>query len=127
MKRLKNTYGDRFSMLVLGEQPPEKIAEFFRTLQFGISTNGWGLNAKSGTVAAFLDFGIPVVVVHDTPYAHHGEVRKGLIRYRGGKSFFQDLEDAKAVFSQQQVSCLELVADQFIEEVRQAFPLAKKK
>lgn len=123
--QLQNAYGDRLSTVVLGEQPPKRIADFFSILRFGLSTNGWGLNAKSGTVAAMLDHGVPVVVLQNTLYASYGEVREGLIRE---ESFFSDLEKARVAVAKQG-PCLQLVADQFLEDLREAAakPLTPKR
>ncbi|HWB61831.1 MAG TPA: hypothetical protein VG733_20280 [Chthoniobacteraceae bacterium] len=62
----------------LGEQPPERIAEFFRTeINFGIATTPWELIGKSASVAAMLEHGLPVIVNRDD--WHFGDVADGAV------------------------------------------------
>ena len=49
-----------------GEQPPERIAEFFcREIDFGIATTPWVLIGKSAAAASMLEHGLPVIVNRD--------------------------------------------------------------
>ena len=64
-EKITREYAGVFEFRKLGEQPPEKIAEFFSTLDFGIATSPWELVGKSATVAAMLEHGLPVVVNRD--------------------------------------------------------------
>ncbi len=58
-------YGDGIGFKRLGEQPLHKISELFAASHFGIATTPWALVGKSGTVAAMLDHGLPVIVNRD--------------------------------------------------------------
>jgi len=65
-KRLAGDYAGAIEFKRLGEQPPEKIAEFFRReIDFGIATTPWALIGKSATVASMLEHGLPVIVNRD--------------------------------------------------------------
>lgn len=68
--QMTHDYGDVFEFQRLGEQPPDKIAEFFSQIDFGISTTPWALIGKSGTVTAMLEHGLPVIVNRDD--VHYG-------------------------------------------------------
>jgi hypothetical protein len=59
---LQNRYRDHAAMIRLGEQPVERISEVLNTADFGIATSPYALIGKSGSVAAMLDHGLPVIV-----------------------------------------------------------------
>ena len=59
---LQNRYRQHAAMVRLGEQPVERISELLNTVDFGIATSPYALIDKSGTVAAMLDHGLPVIV-----------------------------------------------------------------
>jgi hypothetical protein len=54
-----------------GEQPVERISQFLMDMDFGIATTPLALIGKSGTAAAMLEHGLPVIVNRDD------------VRYRG--------------------------------------------
>ena len=64
-EKIARDYSGAFEFRRLGEQPPEKIAEFFAGVEFGIATTPWELVDKSGSVAAMLEHGVPVIVNRD--------------------------------------------------------------
>ncbi|MBC8121701.1 MAG: glycosyltransferase [Gemmatimonadaceae bacterium] len=64
-KELVNRYGSRFTFVRLGEQSPERISEFFHSIDFGIATPPYQLLGKSATVVAMLEHGLPVIVNRD--------------------------------------------------------------
>ena len=65
-QKLTTDYAGAFEFRRHGEQPAEKIAEFFRAeIDFGIATTPWELIGKSATVAAMLEHGLPVIVNRD--------------------------------------------------------------
>jgi glycosyltransferase involved in cell wall biosynthesis len=64
-ERLEREYRDAFTFTRLDEMPPQQIADFFATAHFGIATTPWELIGKSGTTAAMLDAGLPVIVNRD--------------------------------------------------------------
>jgi hypothetical protein len=62
---LQHQYGGRFSFAALGERSAEEISRFLQSIDFGIAMTPWQLIGKSGTTAAMLDHGLPVVVSRD--------------------------------------------------------------
>jgi hypothetical protein len=66
---LQSRYGRHVPMMRLGEQPVERISELLNSVDFGIATSPYALLGKSGTVAAMLDHGLPVIVNReDSPF-----------------------------------------------------------
>jgi glycosyltransferase involved in cell wall biosynthesis len=72
---LTRRFGPEVKLRRLGEQPLEKISQFFSSVDLGVTTTPLSLIGKSGTVAAMLDHGLPVIVsrndvhfrgIHDT-------------------------------------------------------------
>jgi glycosyltransferase involved in cell wall biosynthesis len=64
-RRLQADYGAKIAFLYLGEQPARVISGLLQRGDFGVATSPWQLISKSGTVAAMLDHGLPVVVTRD--------------------------------------------------------------
>ena len=64
-EKITRDYGGAFEFQRLGALPPEKIAEYFSTLDFGIATSPWEIIGKSASVAAMLEHGLPVIVNRD--------------------------------------------------------------
>lgn len=58
---LGRTHGD-ILRICLGEQPADRISQALQALDFGITASPLALVGKSGTVAAMLDHGLPVIV-----------------------------------------------------------------
>lgn len=52
-----------FEPVIMGEQPVEIISSMISATDFGVSTSAFHTIEKSGTVAAFLEYGIPVLCV----------------------------------------------------------------
>ncbi|HEY2122856.1 MAG TPA: hypothetical protein VGH07_04620 [Chthoniobacterales bacterium] len=72
---LTERYGLEIELRRLGEQSLDSISQFFSSIDFGVATTPLSLIGKSGTVAAMLDHGLPVIVsrndvhfrgIHDT-------------------------------------------------------------
>jgi glycosyltransferase involved in cell wall biosynthesis len=59
---ISERYGSRIQLLRFGEQALERISELLLSADFGIATTPLALIEKSGSVAAMLDHGLPVVV-----------------------------------------------------------------
>ena len=59
---LSNNYSSQFVFLRLGEQLPNKISEVLNSIDFGITPTPYLLTGKSGTIAALLEHGLPVIV-----------------------------------------------------------------
>jgi hypothetical protein len=64
-QHIQRRYGDRFSFAALGERPLRDISSFLQSVDFGIAITPWQLIGKSGTTAAMLDHGLPVIVSRD--------------------------------------------------------------
>ena len=62
IRNIKAALGDKLQITTLGEQPAENISDLPQRADIGISTNPWGANGKSGTVAAMVEHGLPVIV-----------------------------------------------------------------
>ena len=62
---LASRYSSRFRFLRLGTQSDTKISQYLNSLDFGIATSPYSLIGKSGSVAAMLEHGLPVVVNRD--------------------------------------------------------------
>lgn len=60
--QLQRQYQDAFEFQKLGELSPQDVADVFAAADFGIATTPWGIIGKSGSVAAMLESGLPVVV-----------------------------------------------------------------
>jgi hypothetical protein len=72
-------YAGRFSFAALGERSPEEISTFLQSIDFGIATTPWSLIGKSGTAAAMLDHGVPVVVTRNDGSTVDGAVPDPLL------------------------------------------------
>lgn len=48
-----------------GEQPPETVAGMLACCDLGLATSPWALMGKSGSAAAFIEAGLPVVVTRN--------------------------------------------------------------
>jgi hypothetical protein len=62
---MTSLYRDKITLIQLGEQPVEIISALLQHADFGVATSPWHLVGKSGTVAAMLDHGLPVVVTRN--------------------------------------------------------------
>lgn len=58
-------YAGWFTFVRLGERSAEQVSDFLQWIDFGIGTTPWAIIGKSGTVAAMLDHGVPVIVNRD--------------------------------------------------------------
>jgi hypothetical protein len=62
---LTRRYGSEIEVRRLGEQSLTDISRFFFSVDLGIATTPLSLIGKSGSVAAMLDHGLPVIVTRD--------------------------------------------------------------
>jgi hypothetical protein len=62
---LRRRYAHQFSFAALGERPAWEVSAFLQGMDFGLATTPWQLIGKSGTTAAMIDHGLPVVVARD--------------------------------------------------------------
>lgn len=64
-KNLAKDYTGRCDFLELGRQSPMQVSRVMQNLDFSIATSPWALIGKSGSTAAMLDHGLPVLVTRD--------------------------------------------------------------
>jgi glycosyltransferase involved in cell wall biosynthesis len=64
-KKMQTDYGAQIAFVELGEQPAHLVSRLMQMADFGIAASPWQLIGKSGTVAAMLDHGLPVIVTRD--------------------------------------------------------------
>jgi glycosyltransferase involved in cell wall biosynthesis len=64
-ERLSREYGGQIVFVKFGEQPGERISGLLQIADFGIATSPWDLIGKSGSAAAMLDHGLPVIVTRE--------------------------------------------------------------
>lgn len=58
-------YAGAFSFAALGEQAPESVSKLLQQADFGIAASPWQLIGKSGSAAAMLEHGLPVIANRD--------------------------------------------------------------
>jgi glycosyltransferase involved in cell wall biosynthesis len=61
-ERMMRDYGDEITFSKFGGQSAERISELLQIADFGIAASPWNLIGKSGSAAAMLDHGLPVIV-----------------------------------------------------------------
>ncbi len=66
-ERMITAHGETCRFVRLGERPAEAISGLINGSDFGVSTSPLCLIGKSGTVAAMLEHGLPVIVNRDHP------------------------------------------------------------
>ena len=64
-QQLEKTYGAQITFVKLGEQPAPVISSLLQAADFGIAASPWQLIGKSGTAAAMLDHGLPIIVTRN--------------------------------------------------------------
>ncbi len=62
--QLQRDYPD-ISFVMLGEQSPEMVSLLMQACDFGIAASAWELIGKSGSAAAMVEHGLPVIVTRD--------------------------------------------------------------
>jgi hypothetical protein len=63
--QLKNKIRDQADVVVAGERPGEEISKILQALDLGLATTPRQVIQKSGSVAAMLQHGLPVLVTRD--------------------------------------------------------------
>jgi hypothetical protein len=71
-QNLQRTLSDRMKFVALGELPPVELSHVLGAVDFGISTSPWAVVYKSGSVAAMIEHGTPVLVTRDDFRLRHG-------------------------------------------------------
>jgi len=64
-QQMEAACGAEFQFRRLGPLPPQAVADFLATSDFGVATTPWAIIGKSASVAAMLDCGLPVIVNRD--------------------------------------------------------------
>jgi hypothetical protein len=64
-RKMESTYSSRIKFVVLGEASAETISAHLRDADFGVAASPWQLIGKSGSAAAMLDHGLPVIVTRN--------------------------------------------------------------
>lgn len=63
--QMASDYRNDFWFVNLGALTPERISQYFQTIDFGISANPLQLIGKSGSAAAMADHGLPIIVTRE--------------------------------------------------------------
>lgn len=63
--RAQREYAGRVRFAMLGERSAEEVSWFLQDIDAGLATSPWALIGKSGTAAAMVDHGLPVIVSRD--------------------------------------------------------------
>jgi hypothetical protein len=61
-QELERRHSTHFSFAALGERPAHQISVFLQSVDFGIALTPWQLIGKSGSAAAMIEHGLPVIV-----------------------------------------------------------------
>jgi hypothetical protein len=64
-QKLMAAYGDRIRFMSIGEAKAQTISAWLQAADFGVAASPWQLIGKSGSAAAMLDHGLPVIVTRD--------------------------------------------------------------
>jgi glycosyltransferase involved in cell wall biosynthesis len=62
---LARDYAGSFHFLRLGAQPANVVSALMQSADFGVAASPWSIIGKSGSVAAMLEHGLPVIVTRD--------------------------------------------------------------
>lgn len=94
---MEQNYQGRCQFVRLGERSGEEVSKIINGVDFGISTTPLCLIGKSGTVAAMLEHGLPVIVNREYPLRNIPEIEpaEGFHRFiRLNDMFSQNLVEA---------------------------------
>jgi hypothetical protein len=116
LRDLQSHEDDSWRFLNLGPQPVGEISRGLLAADFGVSSVPPENVFKSGTTAAMLEHGLPVIVTRQLALYPHCPPEK-LLRGMGNIVRDFNLENAK---KSRAGSFLPMVADQFVEDLRQA-------
>lgn len=82
---MRREHGDKITFVDFGEQPGERISALMKLADFGVAASPWNLVGKSGSAAAMLDHGLPVIVTRGEEIAGIGPLADPLLfRCDGG-------------------------------------------
>jgi glycosyltransferase involved in cell wall biosynthesis len=89
LANIRARWSGQFELVELGALDDRVISGLLSMVHLGLATSPWALIGKSATAAAFLDFGVPVIVTRDdAPSAGDDPLHTEdlLIRFTGGDS-----------------------------------------
>jgi hypothetical protein len=64
-EKMARDYAHAVDFIRLGEQPSRQVSALMLVADFGVAASPWQLIGKSGSAAAMLDHGLPVIVSRD--------------------------------------------------------------
>jgi hypothetical protein len=67
----QRVYGEQFGLVDIGPTSTLRISQFINSLDLGVTTTAVAQFGKSGTAAAFVEHGIPVLIPTETPHFRH--------------------------------------------------------
>jgi hypothetical protein len=67
----RRAYGQRFGLIDIGPATPLRISQFLNSLDLGVTTTALAQFGKSGTAAAFIEHGLPILIAVETPRFRH--------------------------------------------------------
>jgi hypothetical protein len=119
LQELRKHEGDSWRFLSLGPQSEEDISQCLLTVDFGVSAVPPEYVLKSGTAAAMIEHGLPVIATRPAFRYRHGPPETLSVGMRNVVTEF-NLEGLKKSKAE---SLLPAVAGQLIEDLEQAQPL----
>lgn len=115
---LKQRYGPDLDFLETGELEPDQLSRLFRQSHWGLSSTPWQLTDKSGSVAALLEHGLPVLVWRND---FRGRQRIAAERVEFAHCFLAEalpVEESGLLHRHPPQSLLAPVARQFINDLK---------
>lgn len=67
----QRAHGARFGLIDIGPATPLRISQFINSLDLGLATTPLAQFGKSGTAAAFIEHGVPVLIAVEAPRFRH--------------------------------------------------------
>lgn len=115
-QRMIAEHGEDCRFVLLGERPAETISGLINGSDFGVSTSPMCLIGKSGTVAAMLEHGLPVIVNRDYPLRGIPalEPAEGFDRFLRLDDRFESRAEAEAARPRERKSRLPESANRFM-------------
>jgi len=117
-QRLAKEYVGRCEFIALGPQSETYLSTLFQSLDFGMATSPWALIGKSGSVAAMLDHGLPVMVTRDDWRLRNGvtpEPTPHPLLFKSSKTFFQQI--GRGLPNRSAGSGWPAMAEQFLQDL----------
>lgn len=114
-REMRSRYAARFSFVALGERRSEEVSAFLQSMDFGVTLNSWQLVGKSGSAAAMVEHGLPVVVAgRDISYGTDSAIIPSSAFYRLGPDFSHWLSSSRR---QEPAPRLPAMTSEFLSEI----------